>query len=349
MNPIFKEFDGSLIDPIIGSALPIPETAKTSHFLKTPRLRGSSRLLLTGLLAVGIGSMALAPEKANAGGDPNACQFVLGFDTLHSALPNEIGNCLDNQSFASNGDAQQHTTKGLLAWRKSDNWTAFTDGYHTWVNGPNGIQERLNTERFDFEHDNQLAAVAPIAPSTPEANPNVPHVIDYSDWPSGDVGKLQDALNTTLGFNARFTINDLDSDFKNKLGPARVARYAVALSNMSSYAEAVNRINKISTIEAKYLPDLGHAYSNGNVEINKDLVEGRMYSSGFTAILIPQILWKEITSDDLGRILPDSEAEPLSLYLASLVTRSKIKQGAEFQRTSSADQLRTQALQAIPA
>ena len=30
-------------------------------------------------------------------------------------------------------------------------FTAFTDGYHTWVNGPNGVQERLNSQRFAWQ------------------------------------------------------------------------------------------------------------------------------------------------------------------------------------------------------
>ena len=40
-----------------------------------------------------------------------------------------------------------------MAWRKADNWTAFTDGYRTWINGPNGLVMRLNTERFVWEAD----------------------------------------------------------------------------------------------------------------------------------------------------------------------------------------------------
>ncbi len=79
------------------------------------------------------------------------CQFVLGFAALHNLASAVVGDCLDNQTFSSNGDAQQHTTGGLLVWRKVDNWTAFTDGYRTWINGPNGLQQRLNTERFSWE------------------------------------------------------------------------------------------------------------------------------------------------------------------------------------------------------
>ena len=38
-----------------------------------------------------------------------------------------------------------------MVWRKADNFTAFTDGYRTWVNGPDGLQQRLNSQRFAWE------------------------------------------------------------------------------------------------------------------------------------------------------------------------------------------------------
>jgi|SRR5579884_97421 hypothetical protein len=86
------------------------------------------------------------------------CQFILGFKTLHDLDPADIGECLDNQAFAENGDALQHTTMGLMAWRKADNWTAFTNGYWTWINGPQGLARRLNTDRFSWEQDGPAAA-----------------------------------------------------------------------------------------------------------------------------------------------------------------------------------------------
>ncbi len=82
---------------------------------------------------------------------PQPCKYVLGFATIAAAVP-QVGACLDDQAFAPNGDSVQHTSGGLLVWRKSDNWTAFTDGYRTWINGPNGIAQRLNTARFPWEH-----------------------------------------------------------------------------------------------------------------------------------------------------------------------------------------------------
>lgn len=82
------------------------------------------------------------------------CQFVLGFKTLHDLIPETVGDCVENEHHnPANGDALQRTTKGLLVWRKADNWTAFTDGFRTWINGPNGLQQRLNTDRFPWERD----------------------------------------------------------------------------------------------------------------------------------------------------------------------------------------------------
>ncbi len=82
------------------------------------------------------------------------CQFVLGFATLRSLVgPDTIGECLENEHYNHSGDSVQQTTGGLLVWRKADNWTAFTDGYRTWINGPNGLVQRLNTERFAWEAD----------------------------------------------------------------------------------------------------------------------------------------------------------------------------------------------------
>lgn len=91
------------------------------------------------------------------------CQFILGFKVIHDQIPDIVGDCLENERFnPKNGNTEQRTTAhhgrgGLLVWRKSDNWTAFTDGTWTWVNGPYGLQKRLNTERFSWEEDQSRA------------------------------------------------------------------------------------------------------------------------------------------------------------------------------------------------
>ncbi|MCL5947204.1 MAG: CAP domain-containing protein [Chloroflexi bacterium] len=116
--------------------------------------------IVVAVFAGGPGLSSPAPSFAND--SQTSCHFVLGFLTLQQMIPTHVGNCLENEQHNSlNGDALQQTTGGLLVWRKADNWTAFTDGYHTWVNGPYGLMERLNTQRFPWEANPQGLPVVP--------------------------------------------------------------------------------------------------------------------------------------------------------------------------------------------
>src|SRR4051812_4353666 len=91
---------------------------------------------------------SLLPTSAAAA----SCGFKLGFKAIADQIPATVGQCLeDEHANPANGDALQKTSGGLLVWRKADNFTAFTDGYRSWVSGPLGLQSRLNTERFDWE------------------------------------------------------------------------------------------------------------------------------------------------------------------------------------------------------
>ena len=109
------------------------------------------------LIVAGLLVLFTAPTAAAA-----ECEFVLGFATLKTLInlsegQDKVGDCLENERFDPvRGEALQQTTGGLLVWHKADNWTAFTDGYRTWVNGPSGLQSRLNTEQFDWERLAQL-------------------------------------------------------------------------------------------------------------------------------------------------------------------------------------------------
>src|SRR5437773_1195208 len=100
-----------------------------------------------------MGLLTAAGLFISSGGAAQAasCQFNLGFKTLREMAPTTIGDCAGDQAYGANGDAQQMTNKGMLVWRKSDNWTAFTDGFRTWINGPQGLQQRLNTQLFSWE------------------------------------------------------------------------------------------------------------------------------------------------------------------------------------------------------
>src|SRR5689334_8736786 len=81
-----------------------------------------------------------------------SCTFRLGFAALHDLIPEIVGDCMTDETHnPANGDGLQYTTHGLLVWRAADNWTAFTDGTFTWINGPCGLQSRLNVDVFPWE------------------------------------------------------------------------------------------------------------------------------------------------------------------------------------------------------
>jgi hypothetical protein len=119
-------------------------------------LRMLRSIALALLLVLGLRSVPLVHAED--------CQFILGFQTLHDLLGSIVGNCLDNEQHnPANGDGLQQTTGGLLVWRKADNFTAFTTGYRTFVNGPTGLETRLNTQRFAWEANPEGLPVAPDA------------------------------------------------------------------------------------------------------------------------------------------------------------------------------------------
>ena len=103
------------------------------------------------------------------------CEFRLGFKTLRDLIGHDIvGECLENEHYNEISDSNQQTTGGLMAWRKADNWTAFTDGYRTWINGPNGLVQRLNTERFKWEADHIHTPPPTPGPAPPPAPTSIP-------------------------------------------------------------------------------------------------------------------------------------------------------------------------------
>ncbi len=115
------------------------------------------RLLLRATLLLALLAPALGIASTTSAAN---CQFVLGFKVLHDLIPQIVGNCLEDEHHNPfNGDGFQATANGLLVWRKADDFTAFTNGSRTWINGPFGLQTRLNTERFSFETDSLLPAL----------------------------------------------------------------------------------------------------------------------------------------------------------------------------------------------
>lgn len=105
------------------------------------------KVVTVGVVAV-VMALALGAVSSVYAAD---CQFVLGFAALHNQIPAVVGQCTGNEYHDGVGNGYQNTVNGTLAWRKADNWTAFTNGYQTWVSGPYGVRQRLNTQRFPWE------------------------------------------------------------------------------------------------------------------------------------------------------------------------------------------------------
>ncbi len=100
------------------------------------------------VLLIAIASLAFSALPVVA----QDCGFQLGFKALHDLIPDLVGDCFENEQHnPATGITQQATTNGHLTWHKADNWTGFTDGQHTWINGPQGLQQRRNTERLPWE------------------------------------------------------------------------------------------------------------------------------------------------------------------------------------------------------
>lgn len=105
------------------------------------------RLILASTMVL----MLLTLSPAVSFGESSVFSFQLGFKTLAGQIPDVVGTPLEDEHHEANGDSLQQTTTGLMVWRKADNWTAFTNGSRTWINGPYGIQERSNDDRFPWE------------------------------------------------------------------------------------------------------------------------------------------------------------------------------------------------------
>ena len=109
------------------------------------RVMASLMVVLVATLSLGGSALAQVTVEAHL---PS---FQRGVKAIAERIPQEVGEPYENEHCGADGLCLQRTNKGTLVWRKADNWTAFTNGTRTWVNGPFGLQERANGERFDWE------------------------------------------------------------------------------------------------------------------------------------------------------------------------------------------------------
>lgn len=169
------------------------------------RVATSLTLVLVVMLAA-----AVRPEPTPSQAQSD-CRFSLGFATLHGMIPHVVGECIENEWHnAFNGDGLQRTTRGLLVWRKIDNWTAFTDGYYTWINGPLGLQWRLNTELFWWEPAglNAPSADAPGTSPPPDQDEHVAAPVPVDEHPSIEIDLSDERVDPGEEFTIRLEAND---------------------------------------------------------------------------------------------------------------------------------------------
>ena len=182
-------------------------TGDTKLFSRFPRLGALTAATALGLVSVlpqSAAAQTLAPLQ-----HPRLAASMLVLLPLAQGTPNVIGDCLDNASVnSSNGNIEQHTTGGLLYWRKSDSATIFTDGNMTWLNGPFGLQSRPNTAApFDWENLGGIGTTTitpPVNPVPASAPPPAqsdsstrPVVASGADWSHSDRSG-QDLHNSNL-------------------------------------------------------------------------------------------------------------------------------------------------------
>ena len=119
------------------------------------------------------GAVALVAVLAVSGQVPTGlaaqCEIGPSFRVLAEALPDLIGNCVAPEALnGETGDIEQPVDGGVLVLRSTDNTPVFTDGWQTWVAGPNGIETGLNSERLASEPGEASLAVADEAAVFPD-------------------------------------------------------------------------------------------------------------------------------------------------------------------------------------
>ncbi len=174
---------------------------------------------------------------------PSPCTFTLGFATLHALIPQIVGDCRDDEHVdPATGDTLQATTHGLLVWRRADNWTAFTDGATTWINGPCGLQSRPNDQTLPWERGEPCAPLPPYPRDLPTALYPAWEALQATmvDSDAGQATAADIVAGWLSGSGARVTVAPLDGAWGvYNTRTNRVTISAEAASDLPAVAAAV--------------------------------------------------------------------------------------------------------------
>ncbi len=166
-----------------------------------------------------------------------SCQYIRDFKRLHDMAPDKIGGCVSQRIFAPNGDVLQYTANGLMVRRKADNWTAFTDGGLTLIDGPQGLVSRANDYRFAWEHEDPVSGtdepptpISRVGPGSAYPNPAL--------TPGAtDPRVTQENIRQTICSAEYLVAAQPAETYVNRLEAIQIARYKYTDANPASYEE----------------------------------------------------------------------------------------------------------------
>src|SRR5215210_2494138 len=130
---------------------PRPATASTQPSGSAPTVAPSKPSADTPTSAPALSAAAPAPSQG-------PCDFGQGFATMRDLVgAPTVGECRENErQIPGNGNAEQRTANGILIYRALDGRLLFSTDSRTWINGPEGLIDRPNNERFAWEGDRQI-------------------------------------------------------------------------------------------------------------------------------------------------------------------------------------------------
>jgi hypothetical protein len=154
---------------------------------------------------------------------------VAGFKALRDKIPQIVGECVSDETHdPQSGNTVQQTTGGLLVWRQADNWTVFTNGITTWLNGPTGLVSRPNGGPL-FAWEMSAPASTPVtAASSPAAvtQPTSPPAAPASSAPAAAASAPALALDQLVLSADDFGEKPKDTDTK-KGSDSRASWYEI--------------------------------------------------------------------------------------------------------------------------
>lgn len=167
----------------------------------------------------------------------SSCLYIRDFKRLHDLAPNLIGNCASRRIFASNGDVLQYSANGLIVKRKTDNWTAFTDGRVTWIDGPQGLVSRDNNYRFPWEHDGAVSATSELAAPVSHVGPESAYPNPALTPGATDPRITQRNIKETICSPLYLAEAQPAATYANRVKIIQIARYGYARADPAMYEE----------------------------------------------------------------------------------------------------------------